>query len=126
MQYIKEYFLPKIQQIFDYRLTFLKHISHEFDDEQFEFRCKDGIKKAFSRVKFFTVKNLVVIIMLLKGSYQSELDKFCKILLEEDYNFREVTKGALSQARAKLNHYAFQRLSEIAIKYFYTHSKYAG
>lgn len=126
MQYIKEYFLPKIQQIFDYRLTFLKHIANEFDDEQFESRSKDGIKKAFSRVKFFTVKKLVVIVMLLKGSYQAELDKFCKILLDEDYNIREVTKGALTQARAKLNHYAFQRLSEIAVKYFYTHSKYAG
>jgi hypothetical protein len=126
LQYIKEYFLPKVQQFFDYRLTFLKHIAHEFNDEQFESRSKDGIKKAFSRVKFFTVKKLVVIIMLLKGSYQSELDRFCKILLEEDYNIREVTKGALTQARAKLNPYAFQRLTEKAVNYFYTHSKYAG
>ena len=89
LQYIKEYFLPKVQQIFDYRLTFLKHIAHEFDDEQFEFRSKDGIKKAFSRVKFFTVKKLVVLLMLLKNSYQSELDRFCKNLLDEDYNIRE-------------------------------------
>ena len=126
MLYIKEYFLPRVKQLLDYRLTFLKHIAHEFDDEQFEFRSKDGIQKAFSRVKFFTVKKLVVIIMLLKSSYQTELDRFCKILLEEDYNIREVTKGALTQARAKLNPYAFQRLSEVAVSYFYMHSKYVG
>lgn len=126
MLYIKEYFLPKIQQILDYRLTLFKHITHEFDDEQFDTRSKDGDKKAFSRVKFFTIKKLVVIIMLLKSSYQAELDRFCKTLLEEDYNIRQVTKGALTQARAKLNPWAFQRLCQIAVDAFYTNSKYAG
>lgn len=46
--YIKEYFLPKIQQILDYRFTFLTHITNEFDDEQFDTRSKDGNKKVFS------------------------------------------------------------------------------
>ena len=126
MLYIKEYFLPKIQQILDYRLTLFKHIAHEFDDEQFDTRSKDGDKKVFSRVKFFTINKLVVIVMLLKSSYQAELDRFCKTLLEEDYNIRQVTKGALTQARAKLNPWAFQRLSQIAVESFYTNSKYAG
>lgn len=126
MLYIKEYFLTKIQQFLDYRLTYLKHIAHEFEDEQYEIRSKGGVKKAFSRVKFFTVKRLVVFIMLLKGSYQSELDGFCKILMEEDYNIREVTKGALSQARAKLDPYAFIRLCRISVDYFYKYSNYAG
>ncbi|MFZ1750442.1 MAG: IS4 family transposase, partial [Saprospiraceae bacterium] len=107
-------------------LTLFKHITHEFEDEQFDTRSKDGDKKAFSRVKFFTIKKLVVVIMLLKSSYQAELDRFCKSLLEEDYDIRQVTKGALTQARAKLNPWVFQRLMQIAVDSFYTNSEYAG
>lgn len=62
--------------------------------------------------------------MLLKKSYQIEIDQFCKSLLNEDYDIREVTKGALTQARAKLNPWAFQRLSEVTVNTFYTHSPY--
>lgn len=62
--------------------------------------------------------------MFLKKSYQIELDQFCKSLLDEDYDIRSVTKGALTQARSKLNPWAFQRLSEVAVETFYTHSPY--
>ena len=50
-----------IQQFLDYRLTYLKHIAHEFEDEQYEIRSKGGVKKAFSRVKFFTVTSLLFV-----------------------------------------------------------------
>lgn len=57
--------------------------------------------------------------MLLKSSYQRELDNFCKSLMGGDYSIRQVTKGALSQARKKLNPWAFQRLSEVIVNTFY-------
>jgi len=62
--------------------------------------------------------------MLLKTSYQRELDKFCKTLIGGDFNVREVTKGALSQARAKLNPWAFQRLNEVSVQSFYEGAEY--
>lgn len=64
--------------------------------------------------------------MLLKGSYQSDLDEFCKDLLNSDFDIRHVTKGALSQAMAKLNPYAFKRLAEVAVDHFYKHASYTG
>jgi hypothetical protein len=62
--------------------------------------------------------------MLFKSSIQRELDKFFKILNKEDYNIREVTKGALTQSRAKLNPWAFIRLSEVATQTFYNDAEY--
>lgn len=62
--------------------------------------------------------------MLLKTSYQREIDRFCQKLISGDYQIREATKGALSQARAKLNPWAFQRLNEVAVKSFYDEAEY--
>lgn len=42
----------------------------------------------------------------------------------DDFNIREVTKGALTQARAKLNPEAFKRLNNVAINTFYTEVEY--
>lgn len=50
--------------------------------------------------------------MLLKTSYQRKLDKFYKMLTKSDLNIIQVTKGALTQARSKLNPWAFQRLND--------------
>lgn len=63
--------------------------------------------------------------MQLKSSYQRELDKFCKILKTDDYDIREVTKGAFTQAKATLNPYAFYQLSENAVNCFYKDTPYA-
>lgn len=57
--------------------------------------------------------------MKLTTSYQREINNLCKTLSEGDYNIKEVTAGALSQARAKLNPWAFIRLSDISIDTFY-------
>ena len=108
----------------EYRKNLLKNIDHEFTEEQYNCRSKDGKKGVFTRERFFTIKNLVVIIMLLKTSYQRELDKFCKTLIGGDFNVREVTKGALSQARAKLNPWAFERLNEVSVQSFYEGAEY--
>jgi len=52
------------------------------------------------------------------------LDSFFKKISKEDFNIREVTKGAFTQARSKLNPWAFQRLNEIAVDSFYEGAHY--
>lgn len=59
-----------------------------------------------------------------KSSIQRELDRFYKELSQNDFNIREVTKGAFTQARAKLNPWAFQRLNEVAVNTFYDEAEY--
>jgi len=61
---------------------------------------------------------------MFKSSIQRELDRFFKAVSKNDFNIREVTKGAFTQARAKLDPWAFQRLNEIAVDTFYDHAEY--
>jgi hypothetical protein len=58
-------------------------------------------------------------IINFKSSIQREADRFFKELFKEDFNIREVTKGAFTQARAKLDPAAFKRLNQIAVDTFY-------
>lgn len=62
--------------------------------------------------------------MSFKTALQRDLDRFYKSLYDEDFNIRAVTKGALTQARAKLNPWAFQRLNEVAVNTFYQEAEY--
>ena len=61
---------------------------------------------------------------MFKSSIQRELDRFFKSVSQSDFNIREVTKGAFTQARAKLNPWAFQRLNQIAVDTFYQGAEY--
>lgn len=63
-------------------------------------------------------------IINFKSSIQRELDKFFKTISRSDFNIREVTKGAFTQARAKLNPWAFVRLNEVAANTFYEGAEY--
>ncbi len=63
-------------------------------------------------------------IINFKSSIQRELDKFFKTISRSDFNIREVTKGAFTQARAKLNPWAFQRLNDVAADTFYEGAEY--
>jgi hypothetical protein len=65
-----------------------------------------------------------VLIINFKSSVQRELDKFFKAVSKSDFNIREVTKGAFTQARAKLNPWAFKRLNEVAAEAFYKGAAY--
>ena len=58
--------------------------------------------------------------MKLTTSYQREINRFCKSISAGDYNIKEVTAGALTQARAKLDPWAFKRLSAISLDTFYS------
>ncbi|MDP3643541.1 MAG: hypothetical protein Q8S54_10175 [Bacteroidota bacterium] len=59
-----------------------------------------------------------------KSSIQRELDRFYKEVMQSDFNIRAVTKGAFTQARAKLNPWAFKRLNEVAVNSFYDGAEY--
>lgn len=78
----------------------------------------------FTRDRKLTFNNLIIIIIIFKSSIQRELDSFFKALNNCDFKIREVTKGALTQARAKLNPWAFIRLNEIAVNTFYDQAEY--
>lgn len=62
--------------------------------------------------------------MSFKSSLQRDLDRFYKALSNSDFNIREVTKSALTQARAKLKPEAFKRLNEVAVETFYRNADY--
>lgn len=57
--------------------------------------------------------------MSVNSSIQRTLDRFYKSLNKSDYNLREVTKGAFSQARSKLNPESFKRLNKRGVDTFY-------
>ena len=65
--------------------------------------------------------------MLTRGinsSLQRELDSFCKEVMGEDFNIRHVTKGAFTQARAKLKPEAFLELNNNVVSGFYEGAPY--
>lgn len=64
--------------------------------------------------------------MTLNKAIQRELDNFFKKINSSDYTVREATKGAFTQARAKLNEKGFIRLNELASDTFYKSTEYYG
>lgn len=99
----------------DYREHLSNNITHELTNESFRSRSKDGCDGVFTRDRKLTISNLFVSIINFKSSIQRELHSFFKAISKSDFKIREATKGAFSQARAKLNPWAFQRLNEVAI-----------
>jgi hypothetical protein len=67
----------------------------------------------------------VLLSSLLTKSIQKELNSFFSRLSDKDYNILTVTKGALSQARAKLKPEAFIELSQLSVSRFYEYEKYS-
>lgn len=115
---------PSINKRADYRENLSNNITYELDNEEFRGSSKDGRKEVFSRDRKLTIKNLIVLIIIFKSSIQRELDRFFKSVSNSDFNIREVTKGAFTQARAKLNPWAFERLNQVAVKTFYDQAGY--
>ena len=62
--------------------------------------------------------------MNIKSALQRDLDRFFAKINDSEYNIREVTKGAFSRARKKLNPRAFERLNEVAVNAFYREADY--
>lgn len=107
-----------------YRLNFFRALENELSVDSFIDESKYGNHSSFSRNRFFSLRKIIVFIMVLKTSYQREINSFCKKILGGEYNIREVTSGAISQARAKLNPWAFQRLNEVGVESFYKEAPY--
>lgn len=59
-----------------------------------------------------------------KSSLQREIDDFSKQVTGSEFNIRQVTKGAFTQARANLKHEAFIELNESVITSFYETAPY--
>ena len=95
-----------------YRKELTDNLNSELDADSFKTGCKNDID-VVSRDRKLTLKNLILIIMNFKTSIQRELDSFFKSVSNKDFNIREVTKGAFSQARLKLNPWGFQRLNQV-------------
>lgn len=79
--------------------------------------CKT-VHGSFSRNRVLTFPVLVLFILnLLKKSIPKEIDSFC------DYcNLKEVSRSAVTQARAKLSPYVFVKLNNLLVKEFYTNN----
>jgi hypothetical protein len=107
----------------DNRVKITKNITNELDNKEFTSRSKDGLIGVFTRKRKLTLKNLIILIMSSCSSIQRDLDRFYKSMDKSDFSIREVTKGAFTQARSKLNPWAFQRLNEVAINTFYEQNK---
>ncbi len=103
----------------DYRINITKNIDYELDNHEFQSRSKDGQCGVLVRDRKFNFRKLVLFIMSLKTSVQRDLDHFFQKLDSSDYTIREASKGAFSQARSKLNEWAFVRLNQIAANTFY-------
>ncbi len=108
----------------DYRVELAKHIDDEFDQTSFISRCKDGSEGVFTRQPTLTLKHLLLLIMSSRSSIQRGLDEFYQKVNSEDYSIREVTKGAFSMARNKVNEWGFQRLNEVCVDFFYQRAPY--
>lgn len=115
---------PSTNQNTDYRENLSKNVAYELENEEFICRSKDGKKKVFIRDRKLEFKKLILFIIGIKGAIQRELDSFFKKISKSDFNIREATKGAFTQARAKLNEWAFIRLNEVAVKSFYDGAEY--
>lgn len=106
-----------------YRKILTDNLNTELDSDSFKTGCKNDID-IVSRDRKLTLKNLIFIIMNFKTSIQRELDSFFKSISKNDFNIREVTKGAFSQARSKINPWAFQRLNQVAVESFYADASF--
>jgi len=103
----------------DYRVEMLDILNSEIDSKDYISLCQDNNPSAFSRSRIFTIRRLIILLMTMRTSYQIEINQFCKKIFSGDYNIKQATSGALSQARAKLNPKAFQRLNELCVDTYY-------
>lgn len=118
--------IPTVPNKVDYRENISKNVANELECEVFKGHSKDGPVEVFTRHRKLTFKNLIIIIIVFKSSIQRELDRFFKIVTSGDFNIREVTKGAFTQARSKLNPWAFIRLNDVAVNTFYEQAEIYG
>ncbi|MGB5698302.1 IS4 family transposase [Muriicola sp.] len=91
-----------------------------------EFIARHRVKQTdFTRKRSLPFEKVFfLLINFLTKSLQAELDNLFKILLKKEIPVNEVTKGAFSLARKKLNHEAFIELDKDQVDYFYQNVSY--
>ena len=92
---------------------------YELDSEDLKERSRVALKNVFVRDRKMNFRSLITLIMTTKSALQRDLDRFFKVIKNEDFNIREVTKGGFSKSRKNLDPWAFQRLNEVAVNSFY-------
>jgi hypothetical protein len=113
-----------VKQKKDFRVKLSNNLTDELENEAFRGCSKGGQKGVFTRNRKLTINVVIVLIIRFKSSIQRELDRLFKVLSGDDFNIRMVSKGAFTQARAKLNPWAFRRLNEVAVDTFYNEADY--
>lgn len=95
------------------------------EDEKFKDCSKNGITGSFTRNRKLNLKRLIVFLTRgVTSSLQRELDLFHKEIIGGEFNIRAVTKGAFTQARAKLKHEAFIEMNDNVLGTFYGQAPY--
>lgn len=98
---------------------------HLIENEDFKSRSKHGGSGSFTRDRKLNLKTLLVFITRgVTSSLQRELDLFQKEIMGSEFNIRAVTKGAFTQARAKLKHEAFIEMNDNVLTTFYDQAPY--
>src|SRR5690606_14461882 len=115
---------PNACQNLDYREKLTTNIDYEIENEQFVSRSKDGSDGGLTRSRKLPLKIIILLVLKCKSSLQRDLDRLYIEVMKTKFNIREVTKGAFTQARAKLNPWAFKRLNEVAVNSFYEGAAY--
>jgi hypothetical protein len=78
-------------------------------------------QKDFTRARSLPFHELIFFLMNMNNSsYQSELDKYFKVVRHLEVAERIIYKGSLSKARAKLKYEAFVELNDKMLQHYYT------
>lgn len=109
----------------DIRESLIEKIKHHIEDEEFKTRSKDGFSGVRSRDRVLRFNHLIVFMLkTVKSALQRDLDRFHREVSGCDFNIREVSKSAFSQARSKIDPGAFQELGRVAMDSFYKDAPY--
>lgn len=117
--------LSKATKCQKFRENTIENLNKLINDEDYHCRSKNGFQGGPTRDRKLNFKNLITFISKgVKSSLQRELDSFYREVSGSDFNIREVTKGAFTQARAKLKYEAFIELNDNVVESFYSEAPY--
>jgi hypothetical protein len=112
--------------LIDFREKYIDDIIKTIENEQFISRSRsENGGKGFTRNRKITFSHIIVLLTQgLTRSIQRELNSFYQKIQGLDFSLQYVTKGAFTQARAKLKPEAFAELNKVGIRSFYRDAPY--
>jgi len=120
------YAIAESSLLSEFRENYFNDITKTIEDEKFvsRSRSEDG-GNGFSRHRKISFTHLIVLLTQgLTRSIQRELNSFYQKITGADFSLQHVTKGAFTQARAKLKPSAFVELNQVGINSFYKNAPY--